>query len=139
MQLFLSTPRRRAGGAEVHLHSFLTSAPDGDEWSPSRPGRLTSQKEPWYALKKRLGGSQSRSGRFGEEKSLASTLMRTPNRPARSLVSTPTTLSRPAQERIGKITSKFDMSTGELKITSQCATGIPSEVLCIQIGFPGLF
>ena len=36
------------------------------EWSTSCLGRLTPGKEPRYQLQKRLGGPQSRSGRFGE-------------------------------------------------------------------------
>jgi hypothetical protein len=32
------------------------------------PGRLTPGVSPWYPLDKRLGGTQSRSGRGGEEK-----------------------------------------------------------------------
>jgi hypothetical protein len=28
-------------GVEVYLHVFLTSVPDGGEWSASRPGRFT--------------------------------------------------------------------------------------------------
>jgi hypothetical protein len=31
-------------GVEVQLHACLTSALDGDEWSASRPGRLTPRK-----------------------------------------------------------------------------------------------
>jgi hypothetical protein len=37
----LSTPWRRMGGVELKLHSFLASAPDGGEWSTSRPVRFT--------------------------------------------------------------------------------------------------
>jgi hypothetical protein len=56
-------------GVEVPLHAFLTSVLDGGEWSASRPGCFTPQgKSPWYALDRRLGGSQNRSGRGGEEK-----------------------------------------------------------------------
>jgi hypothetical protein len=29
-------------GVETELHAFLTSAPDGGEWSASRPGRFTA-------------------------------------------------------------------------------------------------
>jgi hypothetical protein len=47
----------------------LTSALDGGEWSASRHGRFIPQgKSLWYPLNRRLGGSQSRSGRGGEEK-----------------------------------------------------------------------
>jgi hypothetical protein len=34
------TPWRRIGGVEVYLHSFLTWALDGGEWSNSHPGRF---------------------------------------------------------------------------------------------------
>jgi len=34
------------GGVEVQLHTFLTSALDGDEWSTSRTGRFIPGKEP---------------------------------------------------------------------------------------------
>ena len=30
------------GEGEIKLHLFLTSDPDGDEWSAIRPGRFTS-------------------------------------------------------------------------------------------------
>jgi hypothetical protein len=50
------------------IHS-MTSALDGGEWSASRPGRFTPRKRaPQYPLDKKLGESQSRSGRGGEEK-----------------------------------------------------------------------
>jgi hypothetical protein len=39
----VSMPRRRRE-IEVYLHSFLTSALDGDEWSNSDPGRFTDQE-----------------------------------------------------------------------------------------------
>jgi hypothetical protein len=32
------------------------------------PAALPQEKSPWYPLDRRLGGSQSRSGRGGEEK-----------------------------------------------------------------------
>jgi hypothetical protein len=48
---------------------FLSSALDGGQWSPSCPSRFTSQeKNPRYPLDRMLGGSQSRSGRCGEDK-----------------------------------------------------------------------
>jgi hypothetical protein len=34
------------GSIEVWLHAFLTSALDGGKWSPSRPGRFISTKQP---------------------------------------------------------------------------------------------
>ena len=41
----------------------LTSALDRGGWSPPRPGRFTPRKETRYALYRRLGGPQGRSGR----------------------------------------------------------------------------
>ena len=58
----LSTPGRHLGGAEVKLHSLLTLAIDGEEWSASLLGCLTTWKEPRNPLNRRLGGPQSRSG-----------------------------------------------------------------------------
>jgi hypothetical protein len=60
---------RTYGGVGVWLHAFLTSALDGGELLVSRPGCFT----PWgkslcFSLDRRLAGSQSRSGRGGEEK-----------------------------------------------------------------------
>jgi len=47
----------------------LTSALDGGEWTASRTGRFTPQrKSPWCPLYRRLGESQSRPERGGEEK-----------------------------------------------------------------------
>jgi hypothetical protein len=44
----------------------LTSAPDGGEWSASRPVRaLLRGKDPRYPLYRRLRGPQSRSGHRG--------------------------------------------------------------------------
>jgi hypothetical protein len=51
-------------GLEVYLHSFLTSALDGGEWSVSLNGHFFPLgKSPRYPLDRRLGGHQSRSGR----------------------------------------------------------------------------
>jgi hypothetical protein len=49
----------------------LTSTLDGGEWLVPRPGHFTSSEiTPCYPFSVRLGGPQSRSGRFGEEKCL---------------------------------------------------------------------
>jgi len=45
-------------GVEVWLHSFLTLALDGDEWSPPRPDRFIPKIEPQYLLKWRFFGPQ---------------------------------------------------------------------------------
>jgi hypothetical protein len=54
----MSRPRRHIrGGEEVWIHCFLTSAPVvATAWPQA--------KEPQYAFSRRLGGPQSRSGRF---------------------------------------------------------------------------
>jgi hypothetical protein len=53
------------GGIDPRI---LTPALDGGEWTASRPGRFTPRENsPWYPLDRRLGGTQSRSGRGGEE------------------------------------------------------------------------
>ena len=80
-----STPLRHAGRAEVRLHSFLTSELHRGEWLAR------------YPLSRRLGGPQSRSVRFvwRRESSLPPTGIRSPNRPARSVVAIPTTHLNP--------------------------------------------
>ena len=50
---------------EAQLHSFLTAALHR-AMSATGSGHLTPEKEPRYALNRRLGGTQSRSGRFGQ-------------------------------------------------------------------------
>ena len=60
----------------------------------SRPGCFIPRKEPRYLLTRTLVGAWTPSGCFGEEP-LSPTRIRTPDRPARSLVVVPTTLSRP--------------------------------------------
>jgi hypothetical protein len=55
-------------GMDIQLHTFLTSALDGGEWSVSRPDRFTKGNNRRYPLDRRLGGPQSQAGRGGEEK-----------------------------------------------------------------------
>jgi len=45
------------GGVDIQLHTFLTLALDGGEWSASHPSHFT----PWIKtpLYRRLGGPQS--------------------------------------------------------------------------------
>jgi hypothetical protein len=89
----LSMSWRHIRGAEALLHSFLTSSIDKEKWSTSRPDHLTSGRKtdtPWiecwmeswrvYAIRRIV-------------KSLPPASSRTKNRPARSLVAIPTTLS----------------------------------------------
>lgn len=51
------------GGVGVQLHSFITAAIGGDEWSALRFGRCTPDKELHCSLNGRLGGDYNRSGR----------------------------------------------------------------------------
>jgi hypothetical protein len=46
-------------GVEVQLHSLLTSALGGREWSPSFPSSLTPGEEPRYPFYTRLGGPRA--------------------------------------------------------------------------------
>jgi len=82
-------------GVEIWFHAFLTSAPDGGEWSASRTGRLT--------LGERTLGTHWIGGWMGPRAGLAAVAKReiqtlcltsNPDRPLRSLVSIPTELSR---------------------------------------------
>jgi hypothetical protein len=80
VKVSLSTPRKHTGGAEVQLHSFLTSVLHASEWLTSRSDRITSRgKTP---------------GHFGEEKISGPTGIRTPNRKAGGIVVIPNTLLR---------------------------------------------
>jgi hypothetical protein len=65
----------------MYRSTFLTSALVGGEWSVSRPFRFTPGKEPRYPFYRRLGGPQSRSGRYGELKIFDPTGTRTPAPP----------------------------------------------------------
>ena len=63
-------PRRRKGGAEIQLHSFLNSEVSGAEWSTSLPDRFIPAKEPGFPLNTRFSGPRSRSGGFGKRENL---------------------------------------------------------------------
>jgi hypothetical protein len=55
-------------GVDAQIHLFLTSTVTAGEWSASRPGRFThEERAPRYALDRRLGVPQGRSGRCGNE------------------------------------------------------------------------
>ena len=57
------------GGAEVQLHSFLTSGPDGDDWSTSRIDCFTPRGNRLrYPLNRPMRGPRGRAGQFKEEK-----------------------------------------------------------------------
>jgi hypothetical protein len=63
-------PWTHIGGVEIQLRSFLTMTLDDGEWLTSRSRRYILRKESRNTLNRRLGGTHSRSGRFGEEKNL---------------------------------------------------------------------
>jgi hypothetical protein len=65
-------------GNGVIALAFLISALGVGELSASNSGRLTPAEEPPYPLDGRLGGSQNRYGRRGEETNFASVGNRTP-------------------------------------------------------------
>jgi hypothetical protein len=63
--------------------------------SSSRPGLFTHGKKPMYFWSRRLGGPQRRSGCFRrKENSFTFTWIQTRGRPAHSLITITTTLSR---------------------------------------------
>jgi len=77
-------------GFGPRLYSFLgPSALDGGGGSAPRPGRYLPPGKTRYPLYRRLGGPQGRSGRA---ENLVPNGIRSPDRPARSSVSIPTTL-----------------------------------------------
>ena len=89
-------PRKnKQGGVQPQLHSFLIWAIHGGEWLRYWAGRFTAWNWPLYSMNRSLNGPKSRSGRLGEENTLLPpTGIQTPDRPARSVVAIPTTLSR---------------------------------------------
>jgi hypothetical protein len=64
IKLALSTTRRHIEGVEVHLHAFLTSILDAEE-------RFKALERTPVPID-RAGGTQTRSGSFGEHKDLLS-------------------------------------------------------------------
>jgi len=78
------------GGVYLQLHSFLSSVPDGREWSSLHSGRFTSREELPRALNRVLSGFQSGNGRFGEEY-LTPVGVTNSDLPARSLAVMPNT------------------------------------------------
>jgi hypothetical protein len=65
----INSPRREdVWGSGGMAPPFMKSALNGGEWSASRPCRFTPGKRPRYPLCRRLGGPQTLSERYGEEK-----------------------------------------------------------------------
>jgi len=56
------------GGADVQLHSFLTLALEGCEWSTSCPTHFTTGKEARYPLNRRLGRTKGWCGLLEKRK-----------------------------------------------------------------------
>jgi hypothetical protein len=87
-RLFIQYSRSysRIGGVEVYLHTFLTSALDGGEWSASRPGLFTPRERAsgthwtggWVGLRASLNAMVKR------KKFPAPAGIRTPDYPVRS-------------------------------------------------------
>ena len=82
---------RHRNGVQAHLHSVLTTAPDGEEFLTSRTGRFNPGKENRYLLQGEVCGSHDRSAQFWDAKT-SPTGICTPARPGRSTVSIPTEL-----------------------------------------------
>lgn len=59
-------------GSEDYIHSFLTSALHGGEWSTLSSGRFRPGNELRQPLNRRLGGPQGRCGRFEEDENICS-------------------------------------------------------------------
>jgi len=81
---------------EWRYSSAHFSLGNGGKWSASRPGLCTPRTSLRYPLNRRMSGSQSQSGRFGDDIDVLPQLgiEQNPERPARSLVTIPSTHSR---------------------------------------------
>ena len=104
---------------------ILISELDGGKWSTVSPERFTREKEHRYPLNRRLCGRQIRSGRFGEEKSIGPTVIRTVDHPARSLVTIPT---------VGGVTMNEDKRRSNQKA---CPLAHPTVPFGVQADYPG--
>ena len=81
-------------GVKVWLHSFLTLALDGRQWSAIRSSRFTPREQLCYSFNSRLGGTHSWSRYFAKrEKYPALARIQNLNPPAHSQITIPTTLS----------------------------------------------
>jgi hypothetical protein len=89
-------PWRRIRGVKVQLHSLLSSAIDGGEWSNLNLGLFTFGKESRYPLNRRISGPQGLSDGFCRRENLLS-LPRLEPRTVKSLAHRYTGYSFPAQ------------------------------------------
>jgi hypothetical protein len=81
---------RHLGTEDVQLHSFLISALDRREWSPAHLGRFSPRKNPG-SIDQGAGWASESVWTFRKRvQSLAPAGIRTPDRPARGLVTIPT-------------------------------------------------
>jgi len=84
VQLCLSTPWRQGSGSKSPL--ILNLGLDSADWPSSCYSHFTSGKWLWYVLSRMLGGHQSISGRFGEDRNDFPYLDSNSGWPVRSLV-----------------------------------------------------
>ena len=70
VNLYVFTPRWHAGGVEVRLHSFLTSALDGDKCWTLRLDRYSSGKDTRYPSNRGLVGPQDLSVICGDDENI---------------------------------------------------------------------
>jgi len=80
--------------AEIQTYSFLPSALDGREWSTSRLAHFTSKGNPGIVGREGCVAPRDGLKLLEGEKCFSFAGIRTPNRPACSLVAIPTTQSR---------------------------------------------
>jgi len=126
---------------QCHQDSFLPLAPDGGKWSAARRSRFTDRKERRYQFNNETGWLLSRSGRFGEvNKFLVSTGIRTPDLLVRTIVTIPTTISRPPQHlqiswKISKKSEHFSQ-TNENQIKLGGGGGLAKKHLKRPFGLP---
>jgi hypothetical protein len=124
---FVAQPLRHVDWKEVYLHLLWILVLGGGEGTTSRPGRFTPGKEPKYPFNRKLGGSQSRSGRFGEEKISYVCRIRTPNR---TLIAVPSTISRPRLYRVASV--RIARASSEIQTQQLCTTALKRSLVGLQ-------
>jgi hypothetical protein len=127
---------------QCHQDSFLTLALDGGKWSASRPNRFTDRKERRYQFNNKTGWPLRQSGRFGESnKFLVPTAIRTPDLPAHTLVTIPTTLPRlphhlHVSRKISKKSEHFSqINENQIKLGDASHESLAGSLLAFIIKF----
>jgi hypothetical protein len=127
---------------QCHQDCFLPLAPDGGKWSAARRSRFTDRKERRYQLNNETGWPLSRSGRFGEvNKFLVPTGIRTPDLSVRTVVTIPTTLSRPPQHlhisrKISKKSEHFSQANeNRIKLGDASHESLQDSLLASTVKF----